>query len=873
MPLNPHAFARLRNKKRPRASSTASSAPSTNSRPVSSSSKPQRTFKERRAADLEWHKITLPAELGFDDDGGLLELDEIEGVDVQYQDGKVVFKTREEDDAPPAKRSKKGKDKAIDQDAVDDDGFVSAFPDEELDLPEAEDELNEAEDVEEQEDQPDVVEKKEDKAALAKAKAKEKAKEKAKAKKRAREEAKESVVMEEEPVEEELFDVETALPAWSHLSLPTSLYRALAESKFTKPTEIQDRALRVNAPPPPPAEDEEGFKSAFETADAERERDVVGIAQTGSGKTLAYGLPILSHILSTPLPSSSPSNSDDDAEDGPDPTRLAALILCPTRELALQVRAALSALAVRTLPLRRTLSPELEALADEDPRKRQKGRLVNVVALTGGMSVEKQKRQLEKGADIVVATPGRLWDLIGESDLLVREIKGMKFLVIDEADRMIENGHYAELDNIVKLTRRVDPKQASTAGFTDAFPSAAITSRSDVNTLPARADMRTFVFSATMSKELQQNFKRKGGITNRRWVPPTEGAADMSSLDDLLDRLDFRDPEPEIIDLSPEHGLVETLKECKVECLQNEKACPDIHLYHFLLRYPARTIVFLASIDGIRRLLPLLTLLKLNVIAIHSGMQQRQRLKALDRFKSSPTAILLATDVAARGLDIPSVSHVVHFQLPRAADTYVHRSGRTARAGTEGLALQLVAPEEKNAQRMLMASLGKTTDLPTLPSEFSILDQLKQRILLAREIDQAQHRASKQAHDDKWLRDAATAMEIDLDDEDSVQASSRKERGKAAAQVKGLKAQLDQMLKKPLMVRGVSAKYITTRGTAGLVDQLVSGTGHGSILGVQASTALDDLKKAGGKKEKKKVLEAAEGKKAKKPQAAAAAEK
>lgn len=159
----------------------------------------------------------------------------------------------------------------------------------------------------------------------------------------------------------------------------------------------------------------------------------------------------------------------------------------------------------------------------------------------------------------------------------------------------------------------------------------------------------------------------------------------------------------------------------------------------------------------------------------------------MHRFKSSSDAVLLATDVAARGLDIPAVSHVVHYQLPRAADTYVHRSGRTARAGTEGLALQIVAPEEKKVQRMLMASLGKSashtsvtkcahgsladscppadTELPALPIDFSILDQLKKRIDLAKEIDVAHHRATKAAHDDKWLRDAAEAMEIDLDDE------------------------------------------------------------------------------------------------------------
>jgi ATP-dependent helicase YprA (DUF1998 family) len=132
------------------------------------------------------------------------------------------------------------------------------------------------------------------------------------------------------------------------------------------------------------------------------DRDLVGVAQTGSGKTLAYGLPILSFILSSP-----PSVPDSEHPS----TRLAALILAPTRELALQVRAAISEVAIRT----NALLPEAEQDPHVNaPRKRAKGQHVSVVALTGGMSVEKQKRQLSRGADILVATPGRLWDLIGE---------------------------------------------------------------------------------------------------------------------------------------------------------------------------------------------------------------------------------------------------------------------------------------------------------------------------------------------------------------------------------------------------------------------------------------------------------------------------
>ncbi|BGP06000.1 ATP-dependent RNA helicase [Rhodotorula toruloides] len=864
MPLNAHAAARLRSKKRGSSSSRTASSTTASPAPSTSSKKAAR-FRDAAPKDLRWKSIVLPAELGCDDDGGLLELDEVEGVDVVYEDGRVAFKVREDEDGePPAKKSKKGKGKAVQQDD-DEPEFVPidqaqesegdepkfaedeplSFPDEELEFPD--EEAGEAGEAAEGES-----------VNVAEEKKKAKKQKKDKGKKRSRDEAQEngsSGGAMEEAADEPPFDVEAELPAWSHIPLANPLYRALAELKFTKPTEIQEKALLVgeNAKAQAEGEDEQE-KSAFDTAPAGRERDVVGIAQTGSGKTLAYGLPILSHILSQPSPSSSPADSDDDESSLP-PTRLAALILCPTRELALQVRTSLSSLAVRSLPLR-TPSPETEKLAPEDPRKRKKGRLVQVVALTGGMSVEKQKRQLERGADIVVATPGRLWDLIGESDMLVHEIKNIRFLVIDEADRMIENGHFAELESIVRLTRR---EQATPDdGFVNDFD-AAVTSRSNVTTLPCRPDMRTFVFSATMSKELQLNLKRKGAP--KKFVPKAvEG--EMTSLDDLLELLDFRDPDPEIIDLSPEHGLVETLKECKVECLANEK---DMYLYHFLLRYPGRTIVFLAAIDGIRRLHPLLTLLKVNVIPLHSGMQQRQRLKALDKFKSSPDAVLLATDVAARGLDIPSVSHVVHYQLPRAADTYVHRSGRTARAGTEGLALQLVAPEEKKVQRMLMASLGKDIDLPTLPTDFSILDQLKKRIDLAKEIDQAQHRATKQAHEDKWLREAAEAMEIDLDDDqdsdgDGPQRSSKKQRGQAIASARQLKAELDNLLKKPLMVRGVSAKYLTTRSKIGLVDQLVGGTGHSKIFGLSTSSALEDLAAAPRTKKQKRAEKARETK-------------
>lgn len=255
------------------------------------------------------------------------------------------------------------------------------------------------------------------------------------------------------------------------------------------------------------------------------DRDLVGVAQTGSGKTLAYGLPILSFILSTPEVVVSESDVTS--------TRLAALILAPTRELALQVRAAIAEVAIRT---NKVLPDALQDPNVNAPRKREKGRHISVVALTGGMSVEKQKRQLSRGADILVATPGRLWDLIGEDDNLARAIKGIKFLVIDEADRMIENGHFAELESIVRLTRRKTSvtsfhrtladcrRQKPDDAFQNDFASA-VNRYSVVDALPPREDMRTFVFSATMSKDLQRNLKKR----HRKYKPgPAEDG--MSSL-------------------------------------------------------------------------------------------------------------------------------------------------------------------------------------------------------------------------------------------------------------------------------------------------------------------------------------------------------
>ncbi|KAL1949173.1 hypothetical protein VTO73DRAFT_10979 [Trametes versicolor] len=616
------------------------------------------------------------------------------------------------------------------------------------------------------------------------------------------------------------FDSATLLPAWDTFQLHPQLARSLYARKFTEPTPIQAQTLPL----------------------ALKNRDVVGVAETGSGKTLAYGLPILHHLLteaySRPIPSSKTRR----------PVR--ALIVTPTRELALQVSSHLNACLTHADVEVDDAGPA-EGVSDESskgkskPKAKGKGKakaevqgdkpksppLVCVAAIVGGMSAQKQRRVLSRGVDVLVATPGRLWDIIQEDDELATQIENLRFLVLDEADRMIESGHFAEMDNILRLTLR---KQDDEIIEPENQEGEAEDSKEDVRA----GELQTFVFSATLSKDLQKNLKKRTHGRRRKNEKPA------STLDDLLLRLDFRDPEPAVVDISPVGSVVATLTESKIECLVTDK---DAYLYYFLLRYPGRTLVFLSAIDGIRRLLPLMDLLGVHAFPLHSQLEQRQRLKNLDRFKSTPGAVLLATDIAARGLDVPAVDHVVHYQVPRTADAYVHRNGRTARAMRRGFSLLMCAPDERKVVRALMHNLNRQEDeVPEMPVELHMLDKLKARIQLARSIDNAQHKIKKENHERNWLKETAEAMELVLDsdlesDDGGAEAAPSKQKRKArAAKTAGLKAQLKEMLAQPLVARGVSTRYITS-GVHSIADDLLAGEYHENMVGLKKVEAGTDL--------------------------------
>lgn len=237
-------------------------------------------------------------------------------------------------------------------------------------------------------------------------------------------------------------------------------------------------------------------------------------------------------------------------------------------------------------------------------------------------------------------------------------------LVIDEADRMLEQKHFEELGQLLD--------------------------RMNINT-EFRESRRNFVFSATLTFVHEPPSYHTGKKKRPK-----------QKLNDLLGKIGVR---REIIyDLSGEKLTPASLSEWKIQCQFSEK---DYYLVYFLQRNPGRAIIFCNSIGCVKRLANLLNIMKLKPLPLHASMEQKQRLKNLEKFRDSADGLLLATDVAARGLDIPSVGHVVHYQVPRTAETYVHRSGRTARQAESGASLLLVSIEEIRLYHKLMKSLKR----------------------------------------------------------------------------------------------------------------------------------------------------------------------
>ncbi|NWS09632.1 DDX24 helicase, partial [Motacilla alba] len=575
-------------------------------------------------------------------------------------------------------------------------------------------------------------------------------------------------------------DQKADVSAWKDLFVPEPVLQALSYLGFSAPTPIQALAL----------------PSAIRD-----NMDVLGAAETGSGKTLAFAIPMIHSVLQWQKSNNSTTRNDsvskeshqhhdeprweneDEAEklthqqaedsgdeddtsfttgcvkvlenvefdsethtvDSDKKRPLLGLVLTPTRELAVQVKHHIDAVAKFTG--------------------------IKTALLVGGMAAQKQERILNRKPEIVIATPGRLWELVKERHPHLSNLRQLRCLVIDEADRMVEKGHFLELSQLLEILN-------------------------DSQYNPRR---QTFVFSATLTLVHQTPARVLQKKNAKKMDKKTK-------LELLMEKVGIKG-KPKVIDLTRKEATVETLTETKIHCNTNEK---DYYLYYFLLQHPGRTMVFANSIDCVKRLSSLLTILNCDPLPLHANMHQKQRLKNLERFAERESCVLLTTDVAARGLDIPNVQHVIHYQVPRTSELYVHRSGRTARAANEGLSLLLIGPEDLINFRKIYKTLEKSEELPFFPVDAKCMTSIKERMNLARQIEKAEFFNSRAKQHNSWLQQAADALEIDLDDD--MLMGNEQEESQKQKMLKGMKKQLKHMLSQPLFKVLMKTKYPTQSG-------------------------------------------------------------
>ncbi|KAK9322139.1 P-loop containing nucleoside triphosphate hydrolase protein [Lipomyces orientalis] len=618
-------------------------------------------------------------------------------------------------------------------------------------------------------------------------------------------------------------ETETELPAWTEIyPLSESLLHGLTDLGFSAPTDIQRQTIPL----------------------VMAGHDLVGKAATGSGKTLAFGLAILEKYLGSSTSSATSSKDNMTFSSAPSPT---ALILAPTRELVHQI------------------SDHITTVSKYTP--------ANIVSITGGLAIQKQRRQLNYFPNVVVATTGRLHELLTtDTEGLIRWLAGVEMLVLDEADRLLQEGHFKELDEILDM---IGQNGDSDSESSDAEDDTVSISRS-------KNKRQTLVFSATFEKDLTRKLttttnNANGKKTKRKFVNNNiEGKKDTMAY--LLDKLNFREITPQYVDVNPDEAVKREVVEGIITCEALEK---DIYLYYFLLKYPGRTIVFVNSIDAVKRIARFLQELSVPALAFHSHMIQKQRLRTIERFKDNDYAVLVSTDVAARGLDIPRVQHVLHYHLPRSADMYVHRSGRTARGTEHGVAMILCARTETQQLKQMAQKLGKNVkELRVFDVDKMVVKQLDSRVSLAREIKalEAKSSAANAAGtkkkvkggdvDSALLREGAedlgldiseteqilAASESDNNDDAGYQQRSAKHRERDRLMLQRLRKDLKMMISQPVVTGSIVSRNYITSGLVNLAQQLVDGTGHKTFLGETKTTALDDVSKSRRQRNKKSEL-------------------
>ena len=391
--------------------------------------------------------------------------------------------------------------------------------------------------------------------------------------------------------------------------LDARLQYAIADAGYAIPTPIQEKAI------PPLLEG----------------RDLIGCAQTGTGKTAAFMLPILHKLVveNDKLRMTNDESRIDGGERKEEAGHPRALILSPTRELAAQTA--------------------------ENNAAYSKYTGTPFAVVFGGVSQFPQVKALQKGAEVVIATPGRLIDLMTQGVVYLDRVE---LFVLDEADRMLDMGFLPDIKRIIsKLPPNRPPAGATSAGTGGKL-------------------RQSMFFSATLSPEILH----------------------------LAGELVY---DPIQVMVSPEAPTVDKIEQ---SCMLVEKGNKDNLLIHLLENHPEwyRVIVFARTRHGADRVERKLSRRDIPVAAIHSDKTQNQRTRALKGFKEGKVRVLVATDIASRGIDVSGVDLVVNMELPVETESYVHRIGRTARAGAGGAAISFVAPEERGLLKAVERFIRKT---------------------------------------------------------------------------------------------------------------------------------------------------------------------
>jgi ATP-dependent RNA helicase RhlE len=380
--------------------------------------------------------------------------------------------------------------------------------------------------------------------------------------------------------------------SFENLGLSQPILQALALKEYSTSTPIQEQAIPILL----------------------KGRDLLGIAQTGTGKTAAFMLPSIDRLTQS--------------DKRPQPRTCRMLVLAPTRELASQIA--------------------------ESARAYSRFSHMSVATVFGGTSINKNRQDVSRGVDVLVATPGRLIDLIEQGAL---SLKAVEILVLDEADQMLDLGFIHALKQIVKM-------------------------------LPSRR--QTLFFSATMPKAIRE-------LADRFLTDPAEvSVAPAATTAERVDQYVTFVTQPE----------KQALLTMMLRAGFSERGNMD------------RVLIFTRTKHGADRVVKLLAGNGIVANAIHGNKSQPQRERALAEFKSGKAKILVATDIAARGIDVSGVSHVINFELPNVAEQYVHRIGRTARAGAAGVAIAYCAEDERAYLKGIEKLTKQRIEVVPLPENF-----------------------------------------------------------------------------------------------------------------------------------------------------------